>query len=193
MSKTCTKCGVPKPESEFYVRANGRLRADCKVCCQLRNDEWEKANPDRNRELKAAWAARNPEKLAAKVLREKQTHPERIAARMAKYLQAHRGRMRDRNNAWRKAHPQKFAEYKLNRRAAELLRTPDWFGELDQFVMQEAVDVRSRRASATGVLWEIDHVVPLQGVRVSGLHVWNNVAVVPKMVNREKRNSYHVG
>jgi hypothetical protein len=36
---TCTKCGEDKPEESFYRRGTGRLRHDCRSCC---NKGWGK-------------------------------------------------------------------------------------------------------------------------------------------------------
>jgi len=30
--KTCSKCGISKPESEYYSDGNGSLRGECKSC-----------------------------------------------------------------------------------------------------------------------------------------------------------------
>ena len=42
---------------------------------------------------------------------------------------------------------------------------------------------------ATGVQHEVDHIVPLGGKLVSGLHVPWNLQVVTRAVNRSKRDS----
>ena len=36
----------------------------------------------------------------------------------------------------------------------------------------------------------VDHIIPLKGNAVCGLHVWNNFAVIPKVDNLRKGN-YH--
>ena len=42
----------------------------------------------------------------------------------------------------------------------------------------------------TGIEWHVDHIIPLKGDVVCGLHVWNNFAVIPKVDNLRKGN-YH--
>jgi hypothetical protein len=42
----------------------------------------------------------------------------------------------------------------------------------------------------TGELHEVDHVVPIKGKSVCGLHVPWNLEPVPKKVNRTKRNNF---
>lgn len=44
----------------------------------------------------------------------------------------------------------------------------------------------------TGEAWHVDHVIPLQGVRVSGLHVHTNLQVLPARENIRKLNSFEV-
>lgn len=43
---------------------------------------------------------------------------------------------------------------------------------------------------ATGIPHEVDHVVPLLGKTVSGLHVENNLRVIPMLENRRKSNIF---
>ena len=38
--------------------------------------------------------------------------------------------------------------------------------------------------------WEVDHIIPLKGINVSGLHVHNNVRIVKKRENRLKGKKF---
>jgi hypothetical protein len=44
----------------------------------------------------------------------------------------------------------------------------------------------------TGVPHEVDHVVPLHGEEVCGLHIPSNLEVVPWWENREKSNKIRI-
>jgi hypothetical protein len=47
-----------------------------------------------------------------------------------------------------------------------------------------------REALAAGPAFELDHVIPLKGKLVSGLHVPSNLRVVPRVVNQAKQNKF---
>jgi hypothetical protein len=66
----------------------------------------------------------------------------------------------------------------------------NWDRELTSFVLQEAHALTKLRESHTGVKWHVDHTIPLQGQDVSGLHVWNNLQVLPATVNLRKGNRW---
>jgi 5-methylcytosine-specific restriction endonuclease McrA len=70
--------------------------------------------------------------------------------------------------------------------------TPKWDEELTSFVFQEAQRLRKLRDACTGIEWHVDHIIPVSGNDVSGLHVWNNFAVIPKVDNLRKGNKNSV-
>jgi hypothetical protein len=42
----------------------------------------------------------------------------------------------------------------------------------------------------TGQKWEVDHIIPLQGTNVSGLHVPSNLRAIRAFDNRSKYNRF---
>lgn len=64
--------------------------------------------------------------------------------------------------------------------------TPEW---VDRNQIISAYREARRLTEATGVKHEVDHIIPLQGKTVSGLHVHNNLQVIPARLNKAKFNS----
>lgn len=75
-----------------------------------------------------------------------------------------------------------------NRKEAKRNRIPSWFGEFDRFVFEEAHALALSRKTATGIDWQIDHMIPLRSRRVSGLHIGINASVIPAAMNAKKGN-----
>jgi len=76
------------------------------------------------------------------------------------------------------------------RRAAKLKRTPKWLTEEDHWMFNEIYSLAKLREELTGVKWHVDHIIPLQGTLVSGLHVPTNLQVITAKRNLEKSNKY---
>jgi len=73
------------------------------------------------------------------------------------------------------------------RRAAKLNATPKW-ADLEK--IQQVYILCRQISETTGVLHHVDHVVPLQGKHVCGLHVETNLRIVPATENLSKANKF---
>jgi hypothetical protein len=76
------------------------------------------------------------------------------------------------------------------RRAAKMHRTPAWLSEDDHWITEQAYELAVLRTKLFGFSWHVDHVIPLQGKLVSGLHVPINLQVIPWRDNVSKANKY---
>jgi 5-methylcytosine-specific restriction endonuclease McrA len=74
-------------------------------------------------------------------------------------------------------------------RAMRLQRMPAWADQAEISKFYEKAAWLTRR---TKIPHEVDHIVPLLGELVSGLHVAWNLQVLPRFENRSKSNKYEV-
>lgn len=58
--------------------------------------------------------------------------------------------------------------------------------ELTILIFSEANSLCEIRLKETRLVWEVDHMIPLHAKEVSGLHVYNNIQVIPQKINRFK-------
>jgi hypothetical protein len=71
----------------------------------------------------------------------------------------------------------------IQRRADVVQRTPSWANhEAIKAVYAEC----ARLTVVTGTQHHVDHIVPLRGLTVSGLHVENNLQILPSFENLSK-------
>lgn len=164
---------------------------------------WHAAHKEQKREYDRAYRAANKEKIAAAKKREAEEKPHLGAARKAKYRESHRAELRtkciqyNRDNAearaeylsrYQKKNPEKLRMWSMNYRAAKLQRTPKWLTEDDHWMIEQAYDIAVKRSEATNIMWHVDHIVPLQGRTVCGLHVPWNMQVITEVENKRKGN-----
>jgi hypothetical protein len=109
------------------------------------------------------WAADNPEQHL------------RICAAFRK---RNLSRLRREDLARQKQYPQKYAELAMRRHTAKLQRMPPW---ADLEAIKFFYDYCPKGC-------QVDHIIPLRGKFISGLHIAENLQWLPKSANVRKNN-----
>ena len=89
-----------------------------------------------------------------------------------------------------KAHPEKHLARTRKRQAALLKRVPAWDPHAHLIVAK--YQLAAMLSQAFGTPHHVDHIIPLQGRKVSGLHVFSNLRVIPGSDNVKKSNKFLV-
>ena len=95
-----------------------------------------------------------------------------------------------RANAHNKAHPEMHLARTRKRQAALLQRVPKWDPHAHLIIAKYQLATMLTKAS--GIIHHVDHIIPLQGRKVSGLHVFSNLRVIPGSDNVKKSNKFLV-
>jgi hypothetical protein len=82
-----------------------------------------------------------------------------------------------------------MAAHQAVARSKRLLRYVPW---ADQDYIRDLYSNAKEASELFGVPFEVDHIIPLQGKKVSGLHHEDNLQVIPKSLNRSKGNKWNL-
>lgn len=140
----------------------------------------------------AAWRAKNPEKVQQHNRTQYEKFSDKIAEGSRQYRAANREMVNAKKRQYAKENRHIFNKIQAKRKAAELQRTPAWLTEDDFWLIEEAYELAAKRTNLFKFAWHVDHVIPLQGKLVSGLHVPTNMQVIPWDENRRKSNKFEV-
>jgi len=104
----------------------------------------------------------------------------------AEYYQKNRERVLEYSRTYRKVNAGKVNSWTRKRQLAKLNRTPQWL------TSQHLADMEAYYTTAKELQWlsedilTVDHITPLQGKDVSGLHVPWNLQILPMKMNSSK-------
>jgi hypothetical protein len=96
---------------------------------------------------------------------------------------------RERCRHWQLANPEKTAANIARYENGRELRTPAW---ADHEKINGVYEEAQRLTAETGIKHHVDHIVPLHGKKVSGLHVHENLRAIPAIENKKKSNLFEV-
>lgn len=128
------------------------------------------------------WRSDNPDKLKS----QQRLHRDRNAAQIKESSSRWMDSNTEYGSEWKKTNSGKVAAYSAKRRSIKLNATPDWLTE----GMLSDIAGLYKESSEKDSPHHVDHIVPLQGENVCGLHVPWNLQVIPAEDNLRKSNRY---
>lgn len=171
------------------------MTPECKTC---RSQRWAAYYAQHREKLIAAAALSTRKRRERPEVREQERKASRERKRVVLADPVQRERHRERTREWFRDNCERVntlpsrakplrAAYTARYNAAKLQATPRWadMEQIAAFYLEAA-----RLTAETGVPHEVDHKVPLRHPLVCGLHVPNNLQVVPMTVNRSKSNRF---
>jgi len=162
--QVCSKCKLPKDTSEFYLdKRYSRPKKKCISCDAASYKSWRITNKDKVLLRNKAYREGNEDFRCS---------------------QSKKSVLRD------KLYKPQRAAKEARRRSAKLKATPPWITEhhleqIKQFYWHSD-DLRK----VTGCEYHVDHIVPLKGKNVCGLHVPWNLQILPSDINLQKSNKH---
>lgn len=140
---------------------------------------------ERNKQRSKLWRENNPEKSKANYrnwyLKNKKLADTYIRA----WRKTNKEKTRGWRNEWAKKNSNKIYFWNNKRRIAKLKAQPPW--QNDQ-PLQIIYDQCRRLSDIIGIQYHVDHIIPLRGKDVCGLHVPWNLQVIPAEENLSKGN-----
>lgn len=210
--KRCSKCSVEKPLEAFNKKS-----VWCKPCVSAYDKEIYRRKRETILAQKVAYRAANKEKVAQANKEWRESNLERVAEYQRNYRQENAGELAAKKRAYYEANqaqilegkrlyhmqakeqimakkkeyyarPDKqalFAVTREKRRARMGQAMPMW---ADKHQMAHVYAEAKRISRESGVLHHVDHIVPLFGKNVCGLHAHTNLQILPAVENCRKSN-----
>lgn len=160
----CNTCNKKKSIQDFPIYKGKKHGGSCSLCKRKYSKEYYHTNKEGKRD----------------------TENERTL----KYYYDNMTKCKDNGRDWRKSNLDKRAASEANRRSNKMNRTPSWLSATEKAKIRSIYKMSRSLSKKTGVEHHVDHIVPLQGELVSGLHVPWNLRVITATDNLSKGNRF---
>lgn len=169
-TKTCSKCGQCLPVScfGFANKKKLQLRGDCKSCRNKVSSKWYENNKESRKKTINEWRSKNKEKYLAKCREWQLDNPKKVKNYQKKWYY---------NNL------EKISLKHYRRKQA----VPSWLTDFHKKQIKAIYD-KNQEYRSQGFDFHVDHIIPINGKNVSGLHVPWNLRITTAEYNLKKNN-----
>lgn len=191
--KACNTCKIEKPFTDFFKRAdrhyNDAYRSDCRICWAAKAAARRlRTPPELLAARERAWRENNADAERARGKRWRELNKENGCLRTKRYRERHPERCRAAQDRWSKENRDKERMICARRRAKKLQATPPWLTDDHKKSIAAIYRRAVQLTKETGTEYHVDHIVPLAGRNVRGLHVPWNLQVITASENHRKWN-----
>ena len=167
----CKSCNQDFDENSFYKDKSKKSGRDssCKSCRNIKLKEWK----DSNKELRKATLKRYRDKNKTKLKLVDNLRKERRSEYSKEY---------------RLRHPDRHSARQSLRRANKINATPLWLTVEQKKEIENFYWLAKDLEKVSCEKYHVDHIVPLNGENVCGLHVPWNLQILPSDLNIAKSN-----
>ena len=179
LTKLCTKCETTLPVERFSARSSSKdgLQTHCKAC----KAEYQRVSSSRAA-VAAKYRAKHREQCVARSVASHRKKPEYYAEKSLLWVRENRERVLSlRRAGYAKNRGRELA--RCRQRAGRIRQNLSTLSPAHVVEIQGLYDFCSIFPQ-----YEVDHIVPLNGKTVCGLHVPWNMQVLPISENRKKGN-----
>lgn len=169
----------------------------CMECARLQTDQLRKKETIEQKELRlkssahraAEWRKNNPNHENTKIVKQRWNEENREVknAKSREYYKLYPKKRAEAGRNWRKNNPEKNVAKTAKRNAAKLQRTPVWLNAGHWLEIASIYELCSAWRGI-GFDYHVDHIIPLQGKSVSGMHVPWNLQILNAKENISKGN-----
>jgi len=164
-------------------------RSKCGSCFVCKK-EYRESHKKEAREYKKVYNTSNRDKISEYNSSYYKDNEEFCKTKSHDYYYKNLNKVKELRSVYKKNNRAKFNALNAEYRSRKLAAVPQWLSELDVWLIDEIYELSRLRSELTQTIHHVDHIIPLKGELVCGLHVPTNLQIITALENISKHNKF---